>query len=190
MERSVQRLNRYLEIEDVQFMIDHFLEKGEVRVFAKNEFFLREGKKSDLIGYIKEGGFRHLIEASDGTQRIAGYSFVNDFITTFPAFDSTVSAVSIQAYKESTVYFLKREEILSQQSWEYRCRVAEIAITDVYGRLLLMHIGTPEERYKSLVGRFPDILNEVSLKEIASFLRMTPETLSRIRKKMLLNKNY
>ncbi len=187
--RSVPRFTRYLAVEEAPRMIEIFLEQGTVRKFAKDEFFLEEGKKTDLIGYVKEGGFRHLVQASDGRERISGYSFVNDFITVFPAFDSTVSAVSIQAYKESTVHFLKREEILSQQSWEYRCRVAEISLTDVYGRLLLMHIGTPEERYKSLVGRFPDILNEISLKEIASFLRMTPETLSRIRKKMLLKRN-
>ena len=187
--RNVPKFNRYLEVDEVPHMVDKFLEEGTVRKFEKDEFFLKEGKKSDLIGYVDEGGFRHLVHASDGRERIAGYSFVNDFITVFPAFDGTVSAVSIQAYKDSTVYFLKREYIFGLQSWEYKCKIAEISLSDVYGRLLLMHIGTPEERYKSLVGRFPDIVNEISLKEIASFLRMTPETLSRIRKKMLLKIN-
>ncbi len=186
---KIQQFNRYLELEEVPSMIKIFLEKGKVRTCARNEFFLKEGQRCDQIGYIAEGGFRHLIHASDSLERIAGYSFKGDFVTAFQAFDSPASAVSIQAYKESTLYMLPSEEVFSYQTWEYRCKVAEISLTDVYGKLLLMHCGTPEERYRSLIGRYPPILNEVPLKEIASFLRMTPETLSRIRKKILKNEN-
>jgi CRP-like cAMP-binding protein len=170
-------------------MIEIFLEKGEVRNFAKDEIFLREGQRTDLIGYVHTGGFRHLVEASDGTERIAGYSFECDFITNFSALVNEGSAVTIQAIRESTVYMMRREEIHSYQTWEYRCRVAEVSLSDVYGRLLLMHTGTAEERYLGLIDHFPAILNEVPLREIASFLRMTPETLSRIRKKLLLGEN-
>ncbi len=113
-----------------------------------------------------------MVKASDGRERVAGYSFVGDFITAFSAFDSKNSAVTIQAFKDSTVYMLNKAWIESQQSWEYRFRIMEISLSDVYGRLLLMHRDTPEERYRSLIGRYPAILNEVSLKEIASFLRI------------------
>lgn len=166
-------------------MVEMFLEKGDMRTIPKNGYYLREGQKSDKAAYVAEGGMRHLIEDSDGRERVAGYSFKGDFVTAFPAFDGAGSAVSIQAYKETTLYVVPLEEMYRHQTWESRYKAMSIALSDVYGRLLLMHRGTPEERYKSLVGRFPSILNEVSLKEIASFLRMTPETLSRIRRKML-----
>ena len=182
---KVQKFNRYLELEEIPELVNIFLEEGEVRKVARNEFFLHEGQKSDKVAYVAKGGFRHMIEASDGRDRVAGYSFVGDFVMAFPAFHAEGSAVSVQAYKDSTLYIMPLEEIHRRQSWEYRYKVTDIALRDVYGRLLLMHRGTPEERYKSLIGRFPAILNEVSLKEIASFLRMTPETLSRIRRKLL-----
>ncbi len=182
---EIQKFNRYLELEEIPQMIEMFLEQGEVRKVARNAFFLREGQKSDKVAYIAEGGFRHLIETSDGSDKIAGYSFKGDFVMAMPAFDSVCSAVSIQAYKDSTLYVVPIEEVRRHQTWEFRYKMTHISLCDVYGRLLLMHRGTPEERYRSLVGRFPGILNEVSLKEIASFLRMTPETLSRIRRKML-----
>ncbi len=182
---EIQKLNRYLELEEVPRMVELFLEKGEMRKIPKNAYYLREGQKSDKAAYVAEGGFRHLIETSDGDEKVAGYSFKGDFVTAFPAFDGTGSAVTIQAYKDSTIYVMPLEEMHRNQTWESRYKSMSIALSDVYGRLLLMHRGTPEERYKSLVGRFPTILNEVSLKEIASFLRMTPETLSRIRRKML-----
>lgn len=41
---------------------------------------------------------------------------------------------------------------------------------------------TPTELYVDLVRRYPDFLNYITLREIASFLRVTPETISHIRK--------
>ncbi len=183
------KCNRYNELEELPRTIELFLNTGKKRTFGRNEFFLKEGQKSDLIGYVAEGGFRHLISASDGREQVAGYSFIGEFIQVFPAFAPDTSAVSVQSIRDSTVFVLKKEEVYGHQTWEYRCRCAEIARDDLYARLLVMHRGTPEERYRSLIGHAPNILNEVSLKEIASFLRMTPETLSRVRKKVLTYKN-
>ena len=182
---EIQKFNRSLDLEEIPRLIETFLDSGERRTLAKNEFYLREGQKSDKVAYVAEGGFRHLIETSDGGEKIAGYTFQGDFVMAMPAFDSVYSAVSIQAYKDSTIYVMPLEEVHSNLTWEFRYKIASILLCDTYGKLLLMHRGTPEERYRSLVGAFPEILNEVSLKEIASFLRMTPETLSRIRRKML-----
>jgi hypothetical protein len=47
---------------------------------------------------------------------------------------------------------------------------------------------SPEQRYKKLISERPELLERVSLNMIASFLRITPEHLSRIRKKMATTK--
>lgn len=187
---NAQRFNRYTELDEIPGEVEFFLTHGEERKVARGEFFLRQGQKSDYIGYVAEGGFRHLVESSDGTEHVAGYSFMGDFVTAYPAFGSPFSAVSFQAYKNSTLFLVPKEEVFARQSWEFRWKVADLSLSDVYGRLLLVHVGTPEERYRSLIGHYPAILNEVPLKEIASFLGVTPETLSRIRKKMLQKENY
>ena len=52
----------------------------------------------------------------------------------------------------------------------------------MYHRLLDMYCKTTEELYLDLLNRCPDIQEYITLKEIASFLQVTPETISRIRR--------
>lgn len=67
--------------------------------------------------------------------------------------------------------------------------MAETLLNDVSARLLSMYCDSPEERYTKLINRYPDIVNLVSLKEIASLIKVAPETLSRIRRKLTLQPN-
>jgi CRP-like cAMP-binding protein len=183
---KIAKFNNYLEIEGVAEMKEFLLEKGQVRILDKGDRFIREGQKSGLVGYVERGGFRPLVRHTDGvSEKITGYSFTDDFVADFPQFQEKHSAVSIEAIRQSELYVLPFEELARNMSWEFRFMVAEAARADVYGRLLLLYRNTPEERYTGLIEHYPDILNEVSLREIASFLKITPETLSRIRKKML-----
>lgn len=62
-------------------------------------------------------------------------------------------------------------------------RIAEAMFAEIYQRLLRFYCDTPEQRYQALMKRCPDLQERISLKEIALFLGVTPETLSRIRKK-------
>ena len=60
--------------------------------------------------------------------------------------------------------------------------LAEELFVQTYKRLLDIYCKTPTELYVDLVRRYPDFLNYITLREIASFLRVTPETISHIRK--------
>ena len=62
-------------------------------------------------------------------------------------------------------------------------RIAETMFAEIYQRLLGFYCDTPEQRYQTLMKRCPDLQELITLKEIALFLGVTPETLSRIRKK-------
>lgn len=61
--------------------------------------------------------------------------------------------------------------------------VAESLFEMVYERLLDSYC-TPEIRYRNLMERCPNLKEVVPLKSIASFLGVTPETISRIRRKL------
>ncbi len=179
------KVNRYMELEGFRESVEMFLTMGELREYKRREFFLHAGKVSECIGYVAEGGFRHLIQTSKGDEKVAGYSFKGEFIRDFPGLRrGGVSSVSIQAYKPSKVFLLRKEDVHAAQSWEYRFRYIDVMLENVYAQLLTMYGFTPEERYLRLLDQAPDIVNEVSLREIASYVGVTAETLGRIRKRL------
>ena len=53
--------------------------------------------------------------------------------------------------------------------------------SEIYSRYLELHRKTPTERYLDIIGEYPQILGTVSLRDIASYLLVTPVYLSRIR---------
>lgn len=128
---------------------------------------------------------------ADANEWIVGYSFVNDFVCDYPSFiKQTTSTVNIQATTECEVYLLSLNRL--NQFWETDMdtqrlgrQIAETMFAEIYQRLLGFYCNSPEQRYQSLMKRCPDLQEKLSLKEIAQFLGITPETLSRIRKKQL-----
>ncbi|SHF58870.1 cAMP-binding domain of CRP or a regulatory subunit of cAMP-dependent protein kinases [Mariniphaga anaerophila] len=186
--------NKYLELEEIAGIRNYFLEVGIQKEYQKDDFFMQQGEMQKYIGCIVKGGFRYLGYTSALKEQIVGYSFENDFVVDYSAFLSqTPAVISGQAIKNSTVLVLSIDEF-NRYSNEFsttniRSKVAETLLQDIYGRMLSLYCNTPEERYLKIIGRYPDILNQVSLKEIASLVKTTPETLSRIRTKLSHGQN-
>ena len=63
--------------------------------------------------------------------------------------------------------------------------IAETLLWEIYDRMISMYSLTPEERYLDIINRCPDLLKLITLKELASYLLIRPETLSRIRRKVV-----
>ena len=100
----------------------------------------------------------------------------------------SLSLVNIQAITDCSVHEISRHDII--EYWEtdmktqrFGRHVAESLFEMVYERLLDSYC-TPEIRYRNLMERCPNLKEVVPLKSIASFLGVTPETISRIRRKL------
>jgi len=180
---------KHLELDGIAELGQFFIEKGTSREYAKNELFIHRGQNLNYIGFIVKGGFRYLGYSSEGKEQILGYSFENDFVVDYATFQiQKPPAIDAQSIKDSTVLVLTYDEFNAFYEncgiHNLRSKVAETLLYDVSTRLLSMYCDSPEERYTKLIARYPDILTRVSLKEIASLIKITPETLSRIRKKL------
>lgn len=60
----------------------------------------------------------------------------------------------------------------------------EAVFSTVYDRYMALYTRSANERYRDLINRHPDLFTLFSLKDIASFLNITPTHLSRLRKNL------
>lgn len=185
----MKELNEYLQLKNIEQFRQFIKSIGQVKELRKNEFFFRQGNIYKHLGYIESGAVRYLSYTSEGKDQIVGYSFENDFVSDYGTFmQNKPTVVDVQAIKNSTVWIITQDELMSffqnHAQDNFRSKLAEIFLGDVYNRMLSLYCDTPKERYVKLITKYPEILNQVSLKEIASFIKITPETLSRIRKSL------
>ncbi len=185
---------KYLELDGVEELRQVFKEKGTTKEFKKNDFFIRRGQSHNPIGFILNGGFKYLGYSTDGKEQIIGYSFENDFAADYATFQmQQTPVIDVLAITESTVSVISYNEL--NEFFEgcsipaLRSKIAESLLNNIGIRLLSMYCDSPEERYTKLISHYPEILNMVSLKEIASLIKVAPETLSRIRRKLSLQPN-
>lgn len=182
-------LNRYLEMNGIPQMRAWVIEHGVRKEYRKGEYFVHEGEPCHNVGYIESGSFRYTKWNYKGQEQIVGYSFERDFVAEYAALQNdTPSRTSAQAIKDCVVWKVDKQifnlffEVCGIDG--LRHTLDEVFFADIYDRLMSLYTDSPEERYLKLISDFPEILNLVTLKEIASFICVTPETLSRIRKKI------
>lgn len=192
-EGAMRDFNTYLQDVDFSVLQQLFQERGEKRVYRKKEFFIQQHTKSRFLGWIERGTFQYRFIDSEGAEHIVGYAFENEFVGDYSSFLKGIeSLVGIQALTECIVYRLARNEMIGYwdtdlNTQKYGRLIAESLYGMAYKRILESYC-SPEIRYRELMRRSPNLKENVSLKSIASYLGVTPETISHIRKKILLEK--
>ncbi|MEG0887090.1 MULTISPECIES: Crp/Fnr family transcriptional regulator [Bacteroides] len=182
--------NEYLNEIDFSEIRALCLEKGKPVEIKKKDYFIRQGELSKYSGFIESGIFRYTRIGSDGDEHIVGYSFQNDFVCDYTALiKNSHSCISVQAVTDSKVHSLSVYDLhdyweISKDTQRLGRLIAEELFIEMYGRLLGFYCDTPEQRYISLLKRCPNLPQYITLKEIASFIGVTPETVSNIRRKL------
>ena len=182
-----QYFNTYYENIDSDFWRNLCVEKGVLRQYGKGEMFAQEGQTAKYLGYIKTGSLKYVVYAPNGTEKVVGLEFAGEFVADFPfSLYGKKSRVSIVAVTPCEIYCISAREIgtLMKSDAELYRVIAEssMAIFDtIYNRYIDLYIKSAKERYDELVEKHEDIFSIFSLKDIASFLNITPTHLSRLR---------
>lgn len=159
----------------------------EKTMLKRNEFLVKQGQLHPYLFWVKKGSLRIFFETpqEDLTIRF-GYQY--SFISALTSFlNNTPAKFYIQAIKQteligiSRINFLKALELNPVLATFWQKRMEQLVIEQLEREIDLL-TPTPQERYKRVLQRSPRLFQEIPLKYIASYLRMTPETLSRLRK--------
>lgn len=172
---------------DFNALLAHFTPKK----IRKKQFFLQEGKQCRHFAFILEGAMRQYYVDRKGVEHV-----VNLFIENWWAGDresfvmSTPSAYHIEAWEDCEVLLITRESVLELTKRfpafnEMQLKLDEKNNIATQRRVTSSISFTAERRYADFVECRPYFVNRFPQHVIASYLGITKETLSRVRKKSL-----
>lgn len=170
-----------------QDLMTLFQTEGIKKSLIKDELLLKEGQVENSLYLIESGAVRvFLLSELEETNIRFGYS--GSMINSLASFlRQSPSEFYIEALRKTEIKILSREQILdfihrSQAHLEGYTAFIESAFAQQIDREIDLLTPSPADRLGRVLKRSPNLFQEIPLKHIASYLRMTPETLSRIRK--------
>ena len=163
-----------------------FNEIGEQKVLSKGDLLLKEGDVETNLYLVQAGAIRffYLSEFEEQTIR---FGYKGSLINSLSSFSKAIpSEFYIEAIKKSTIKIISKDSLLklvqeNEESLRQYIQLLETSITQQIDWEIDLLISSPAERLKRVLERSPNLFQEIPLKYIASYLRMKPETLSRIR---------
>ncbi len=164
------------------------LSKGRKVELAKGDFLCHKGENGSKVGLLTSGSIKYASFTTRGHERIISFAFAGDLVACYSAMrNKAPSPVDIVALESSTIYQLPIGEIDADMGLVMRLKLAEALAHKAMLEAIDSCCLTPEERYLALSRRFPDIHNRLTNRAIASYLGITPESLSRLCKRLLTN---
>ncbi|MCF1714439.1 Crp/Fnr family transcriptional regulator [Flavihumibacter sp. RY-1] len=167
-----------------QETIKTFLTPKKLR---KKQYLLQEGDICKYIAFVEKGALKSYVIDEAGTERITQFALEGWTISDLYSFLTGEPATYlIDAIEDAELVLISKaaHEELLQQVPKYETYI-RLQITGAYialQRRLTSIISLPiEERYKNLTTLYPTIVQRVPQHMIASYMGLTPETLSRVR---------
>lgn len=162
----------------------------KVRTIKRRQFILQEGDICKHNTFVVEGCFRMYMIDEKSKEHNLQFAIENWWIGDIGSFHAEEpSKLYIEAIENSIILQIKKEDQLKlfveYPKFNRIFRVlAENAIVGLQKRIIQNISSTAEERYLDFVNRHPQFFNRISNIQIASYLGVTPEFLSAIRKKI------
>lgn len=168
---------------------DYFCSKLEKVVLQKKEIILNKGTTENYLSFVETGILRLFIPKIENDVTF-GFVFKNSFISAYDSFlTQTPSEYSIETLTPTVLWrlsFNDLEDIYRSTAigHEIGRKNAENLFLLKSKRELSLLNNTPEERYLNLFHERPELIQHIPLKYIASYIGVTPQALSRIRKRI------
>jgi CRP-like cAMP-binding protein len=173
-----------------QEQLDAFLKLWEFKKYKKNEFILQGGEVPKFSIFVSKGCLRQYIVSESGEESIVYFAEERHFIGDLPALrNKTISNYNFQAIEACELLTISADNwskasvgfpwwteahLMGYQKWAVLLQQ----------QMAERHTLTGEERYLNLLKAKPKLFQRVPQHFIASYLGISPETLSRIRKKI------
>jgi CRP-like cAMP-binding protein len=167
--------------------LDKLFEVANRQQFTKGQFILEQGQICKTIFFVEKGYLRTFVD-KHGTEINIDFTFEGSFTTHLKSLRSASPAdTSIQAGETTIIYQFDKDKLLelykvSTEIESFGRKLLEQFLIAQEEHTNLFKVYSPTERYHYLQANKPEILQRISLSQLASYLGIARETLSRIRK--------
>jgi len=163
-----------------------------VKKLKKKQYLLQEGDVCKCLSFVNKGLLKSYFTDEKGGENINMFAFEGWWISDFKSFINQEKAVlNIDAVEETELLMITLEDYdklmlkIPVMDRYFRILYQNSLVTKDY-RLIASNSYTAEEKYLQLVQKNPEMIKRIPHNLIASYLGLAPETISRIRKKILL----
>lgn len=168
---------------------EFFSSKFMKRSFARKELTLDVGQVENYLSFVEEGLVRLFVPMEENDLTF-GFVFKGSFVSAYDSFlQKSSSGYAIQALSDTTLWSISHKDL--QDVYQYT-RIGNLVGRRASEELFLLKTKrelsllkeTAEQRYLNLFEERPELIKELPLKYIASYIGVTPQALSRIRRRI------
>lgn len=183
------QFNSYIDCLDLSAATDFCRKNGVLCHYKKGERFVQQGTVARYAALVVSGYFKVVTLKDSGDEAVINFAFPGQFITDFhsslhgaPSQTSMIAGTDCEILRVPLKTF---KEFLSPSLLDEYTSLFNM----VFMRLLNLYRKSPRQRYVALCEQYPQIVETVTLKDLSSFLLITPNHLSRIRRELAKNPN-
>jgi len=183
----------YVTFNEAEWIV--FTQYLTLATYKKKQHFAEAGKVCNYFGFVLTGSVRYY-HLKDGVDITGYFSFENEFVSSYKSFLTGEPCINyIQALEPSQIILISKknmERMLANPMLAYKMErfgrlIAEHYLICYEGRVTAFITQSPEERYLKLLQTGREVLQRMPQHYIANFLGITPVSLSRIRRRVLID---
>lgn len=185
MERAIKHFDKYLPLDDNEKLA--LKSRLTERKVKRKQYILQEGDICKHFIYVVEGCFKTYGVDNSGTEHNLAFTVEDDWLTDIDSLHKErPSKLFIEAIEPSTILQLSKGDLwylyTNYPKFDRNFRVIiEDKFIELQNRLLQTFSTSAYERYESFLEQYPHLSNRLPNTQIASYLGITPEFLSKIR---------
>lgn len=158
---------------------------------SKGDLWVKQGMVCDQTAFVVSGKLRNYYIDDSGSEITCYFVTPDNFISSFTSFlTNTPTHENISAIENTVLRIISKNDLenlseLIPKLHIFRRVIAENLFITMEKRIAMLQSQSAIERYEKMLKENPDILLSVPLQYTASFLGMTPQHLSRLRKEWM-----
>ena len=160
------------------------------KYFQKDDVIIRQGEVAKVCGLVVNGSFKNVSYHNESEERILKFNFKTDFLSSCKSYnEGTPSSFAIVAMEPSHVLEINNDDLVklcyaSPPILGLGLILSQQTMQAYEEHLTLLSLPSPDLRYQYLLEKHGQLINKVSVTDLAKFMYISRESVSRARRSL------